>query len=61
MSYIEGIEYCGTICEKGKKASKKFLKENNSAFDAAFDFWGFVDECQKTCTKNRQCEGIKEI
>jgi hypothetical protein len=48
---IKDIKYCGTVCEKGKKASESCLNENNSAFDAALDFRLFVEECKKTCTK----------
>ena len=43
------ITYCNNECSIGKKASKEFLNNNNSAFDAAIDFWHFVDECIKTC------------
>ena len=43
------IEYCGKKCSKGIKASEKFLNRNNSAYDAAIDFWDFTDKCFETC------------
>lgn len=43
------LKYCNNECAKGKAASEKFLNENNSAYDAAVDFWAFCDECYKTC------------
>lgn len=43
------ITYCNDICSKGKAARDKFLNDNNSAFDAAIDFWHFTDECFKSC------------
>jgi hypothetical protein len=43
------ITYCNNKCQKGIEARDKFLNENNSAFDAAVDFWAFTDECYKTC------------
>lgn len=55
-NFIEGLEYCYTICEKGKAKGKQFLDDNNSAFDAALDFRFFVDECKKTCNKSRKCK-----
>jgi hypothetical protein len=43
------ITYCNNKCSIGKAASEKFLDKNNSAYDAAIDFWAFTDECFKTC------------
>lgn len=43
------IKYCNDICSKGQKASDEFIKKADSAFDAAIDFWAFVEECIKTC------------
>jgi len=43
------IEYCGKKCPKGIKASEEFLNRNNSAYDAAIDFWDFTDKCFETC------------
>ena len=53
--------YCDKKCEIGTKQSEKFLKENNSAFDAAMDFVFFTDECFKTCPyKEQHLNKIKE-
>lgn len=41
--------YCLKTCKKGQEASKKFLDENNSAFDAVIDFQFFTDDCYNTC------------
>lgn len=43
------IKYCGECCDIGKAAQEKFLDKNNSAFDAAIDFWDFTENCIKTC------------
>jgi len=43
------IKYCDNQCNVGIKARDKFLAENNSAYDAAFDFLYFVENCFKTC------------
>lgn len=43
------ITFCYEHCGIGKAASDNFLNLNNSAFDAAFDFQGFVENCFKTC------------
>lgn len=43
------IAYCNDECSIGRAAIDKFLAMNNSAFDAAFDFRYFVDNCFKTC------------
>lgn len=43
------ITYCNDECPIGKAARNKFLNLNNSAYDAAIDFWAFTDICFKTC------------
>jgi hypothetical protein len=43
------LKYCSNECVKGKNASKQFLDECESAFDAAADFYCFCHECYKTC------------
>lgn len=43
------ITYCYEHCQIGKAASEKFLEQNNSVFDAAFDFNYFVEKCFDTC------------
>jgi hypothetical protein len=43
------LDYCYKICSVGKKAAAEFLDKNNSAYDAAIDFWSFTDECFKNC------------
>ena len=43
------ITYCHKKCCIGQQKSDEFLNRNNSAYDAAVDFWFFVDECFKTC------------
>lgn len=43
------ITYCNDHCPIGKAARDEFLSINNSAFDAAFDFRRFTDNCFKTC------------
>lgn len=52
------IEYCYKKCKKGKNNSDRFLKENNSVYDAAIDFWFFVDDCFKTCP-HKDCHSDK--
>jgi hypothetical protein len=52
MSIKVDIEYCGEVCEVGKAKSKVLLADNNSACDAAIDFRFFIEDCQKTCTRN---------
>lgn len=49
MDYKIDIKYCDKKCPKGMKASKEFLDNNNSAYDAALDFMWFTEECFKTC------------
>lgn len=49
MDYEVNITYCSKKCPIGMKASREFLDNNNSAYDAALDFCFFVDECFKTC------------
>lgn len=39
--------YCLTNCPVGRKASRRFLEEAESAFDAALDMQDFVGECLK--------------
>ena len=41
--------YCDKECPIGKEASRKFLNENNSAYDAALDFISFTEKCFTTC------------
>ena len=63
MDLTKNIEYCYTLCEKGKAMGEKFLKENNSAFDAALDFQLFVKDCTQTCTKcsdDFSCGGVSK-
>lgn len=43
------ITFCNNECSIGKAARDKFLDMNNSAYDAAIDFWAFTDNCFKTC------------
>lgn len=43
------ITYCNDECSIGRAARDEFLAINNSAFDAAFDFRRFVNNCVKTC------------
>jgi hypothetical protein len=43
------LKYCNNECQKGKKASKDFLDNNNSAYDAALDFMRFTEKCFETC------------
>lgn len=43
------ITYCNNECTIGIAAREKFLDLNNSAYDAAIDFWAFTDNCFKTC------------
>lgn len=43
------LEFCNNKCPIGKAAREDFLRSNNSAFDAAIDFWHFTDNCFKTC------------
>lgn len=43
------INYCNNCCPIGKAAKDVFLEINNSAFDAAFDFRYFAENCFKTC------------
>ena len=43
------IKFCRTKCNIGVAASKTFLDNSNSAFDAVVDFWHFTDECFATC------------
>lgn len=47
-------DYCIKECEKGKAASKKFLDENNSAFDAVIDFKFWVRKCKETCNRFKE-------
>jgi hypothetical protein len=44
------ITYCNNECIIGKLVREKLLKENNSVFDAAFDFNYFAENCFKSCT-----------
>jgi hypothetical protein len=43
------ITYCNNNCTIGIAARDKFLAQNNSVFDAAFDFNCFVENCFKSC------------
>ena len=43
------ITYCNDHCPIGQAAREEFLSINNSAFDAAFDFRHFTENCFKTC------------
>lgn len=43
------ITYCNDQCPIGRAAREEFLKTNNSAFDAAFDFRHFTKNCFKAC------------
>lgn len=43
------ITYCNDKCSIGKAARDEFLAMNNSAFDAAFDFRYFTENCFKRC------------
>lgn len=59
------ITYCHNECSIGKAASDKFLESNNSAYDAAIDFWHFTDNCFKNCPHKaehvkRETESRKE-
>ena len=49
MEYKVDMTYCDKKCPIGMKASREFLDNNNSAYDAALDFCFFVEECFKTC------------
>jgi hypothetical protein len=55
------IRYCDKCCQKGIEARRKFLDENNSAYDAAMDFMWFTEECFKTCPyKEMHTKELKE-
>ena len=43
------IQYCYEHCEKGNDFAKKAILDDESVFDAAFDFECFTKECFKTC------------
>jgi hypothetical protein len=43
------IDCCAKDCPIGKAKSAELLERENSAYDAAIDFWAFVSECSKTC------------
>jgi tagatose-1,6-bisphosphate aldolase len=43
------INYCAKQCATGIAARRKFLEENNSALDAAFDFRHFAEKCFEKC------------
>ena len=43
------LNYCNYHCPIGIVAREKFLDENNSAYDAAIDFYFFAKDCFKTC------------
>ena len=43
------ICYCNEKCSKGIKICEELLDKNNSAYDAALDFFAFAKECFKTC------------
>lgn len=43
------LDYCYEKCTIGNCASKEFLNNNNSAYDAAMDFLRFTEDCFKTC------------
>lgn len=48
--------YCYKECLLGKAKCIEYLKLNNSALEAAFDFKLFIEECSKTCPyKNLYC------
>lgn len=40
---------CFMNCSIGIKAKDKILKENDSVFDAVFDFSNFIEGCLKSC------------
>lgn len=54
------ITYCNDICPIGIAAREAFLEANNSAFDAAFDFRHFTDNCFKTCRFKDRHLNLKE-
>lgn len=43
------LNYCDEQCSIGVETRNKFLDENNSAYDAAIDFWAFTKKCFETC------------
>jgi hypothetical protein len=43
------IVYCNDTCPIGRAARDYFLKVNNSAFGAAFDFQSFTKNCFNAC------------
>jgi hypothetical protein len=43
------LDYCSDICSIGHQASEDFLTSNNSAYDAAIDFYCFAEKCFKNC------------
>lgn len=59
MSEIN-IDCCSKDCPKGKKVSEQLLESNNSAYDAAIDFWAFVKDCSLTCPYIKSKEIEKE-
>lgn len=55
--FIMNNSFCIKECPIGKEQSEKFLKENNSAIDAAIDMQIFVDECSKECPYKQSNKG----
>ena len=60
MDNYLNIEYCNNNCPIGRAAREYFLENNNSAFDAAYDFRSFASNCFKACqlkSMHSKCEG----
>jgi hypothetical protein len=53
------IAYCDQECPIGKEMSRKFLDENNSAYDAALDFMWFTEKCFNTCPYKDKHKEVK--
>ena len=43
------INYCDSVCPKGKEMLAMLLAKNNSAYDTLIDFRCFAENCIKTC------------
>lgn len=44
--------FCIDTCPMGKRVSERYLNENNSGIDAAYDMLLYVDECKQHCDYN---------
>lgn len=53
MKNRDELNYCFNKCAKGKEKARVFLDINDSVFDAVEDFKIFIEECKKTCDKEK--------